>query len=303
MPRDESYDEYPDQVLPTHVLIGDQAGSHQPGPRGILGILLFLAAVTLVFGIARLVQEVKNPFAPTKQSSSQQAQQILQTPPDQEALKKIDTDGDGLSDYDEINIYHTSPYLKDSDSDGKDDKAEIAAGTDPNCPEGQNCFSQTLPSSNAGTGTVPKQTDPTAVLSGGGLSSTDVNSLLNPSPSDLRALMLQSGVPADQLSKIDDTTLLSLYKKTVSGGLNIPGTNGTSATTSPTTSSTGAATVGSATGSIDPAKLANPDQLTTAEMRQILLQSGKVTQDQLSGVDDTTLRAAFLQAAKDNKKP
>jgi fibro-slime domain-containing protein len=44
----------------------------------------------------------------------------------------IDTDGDGLSDNDEINIYHTDPTKADTDGDGMNDGAEIAAGTNPN---------------------------------------------------------------------------------------------------------------------------------------------------------------------------
>ncbi|MCX6980578.1 MAG: choice-of-anchor D domain-containing protein [Verrucomicrobia bacterium] len=45
---------------------------------------------------------------------------------------KVDTDGDGISDGDEVNIYHTNPLLVDTDGDGIPDGAEIAAGTDPN---------------------------------------------------------------------------------------------------------------------------------------------------------------------------
>lgn len=36
-----------------------------------------------------------------------------------------DTDGDGLSDYEEINIYHTDPASKDTDGDGYTDKEEL----------------------------------------------------------------------------------------------------------------------------------------------------------------------------------
>ncbi len=54
-------------------------------------------------------------------------------------LKNQDTDKDGLSDWDELNIYKTSPYLDDSDSDGLKDYDEISKGSDPNCPVGQQC--------------------------------------------------------------------------------------------------------------------------------------------------------------------
>ncbi len=42
-----------------------------------------------------------------------------------------DTDGDGISDGDEVNIYHTNPLLADTDGDGISDADEIAGGTDP----------------------------------------------------------------------------------------------------------------------------------------------------------------------------
>lgn len=42
-----------------------------------------------------------------------------------------DSDGDGLSDGEEVTVYLTNPTLADSDGDGIDDGAEIAAGSDP----------------------------------------------------------------------------------------------------------------------------------------------------------------------------
>lgn len=42
-----------------------------------------------------------------------------------------DTDGDDLSDGDEVNIYFTNPLKADTDGDGYSDGEEIAAGTDP----------------------------------------------------------------------------------------------------------------------------------------------------------------------------
>jgi hypothetical protein len=42
-----------------------------------------------------------------------------------------DTDGDGLTDGDEVNKYHTSPLLADTDGDGIPDGVEIQTGTDP----------------------------------------------------------------------------------------------------------------------------------------------------------------------------
>jgi len=55
--------------------------------------------------------------------------------------KLVDTDGDGLSDFDEENIFFTSKYLSDSDGDGLSDFEEIKMGSDPNCPTGSSCDS------------------------------------------------------------------------------------------------------------------------------------------------------------------
>ena len=46
-------------------------------------------------------------------------------------VSSLDTDGDGLSDFDEINMYGTSPTDSDSDGDRIDDGIEVGNGSDP----------------------------------------------------------------------------------------------------------------------------------------------------------------------------
>lgn len=48
-----------------------------------------------------------------------------------------DSDSDGLSDGDEVNIYHTNPLVADTDGDGVSDALEIEIGSDPLVPENQ----------------------------------------------------------------------------------------------------------------------------------------------------------------------
>jgi hypothetical protein len=49
-----------------------------------------------------------------------------------------DTDGDGISDGDEVMIYHTNPLLADTDGDGIPDGVEIQTGSDPLDPKSYN---------------------------------------------------------------------------------------------------------------------------------------------------------------------
>ena len=53
----------------------------------------------------------------------------LNSPPDKDATKLVDTDGDGLSDYEE-SPYLTDPAIKDTDFDGYTDKEEVDNGWD-----------------------------------------------------------------------------------------------------------------------------------------------------------------------------
>lgn len=45
--------------------------------------------------------------------------------------RKIDTDNDGLSDYDEVNTHHTNPLQVDTDNDGLNDGDEVTLGLNP----------------------------------------------------------------------------------------------------------------------------------------------------------------------------
>jgi hypothetical protein len=48
-----------------------------------------------------------------------------------QAAEAVDSDGDGVNDYDEINIYHTDPNKADTDGDGYNDKKELINGFSP----------------------------------------------------------------------------------------------------------------------------------------------------------------------------
>ncbi len=54
--------------------------------------------------------------------------------------KLLDSDGDGLSDYDEIHVYHTDPHKADTDGGGIDDGTEVKNGTNPLDPKDDHLF-------------------------------------------------------------------------------------------------------------------------------------------------------------------
>lgn len=127
-------------------------------------------------------------------------------PNDLLGLKNKDTDQDGLSDYDELNIYNTSPYLADTDSDGMTDKAEVDTNDDPNCPVGQDCFSQstTLLEPDLGPESESAVEIGTLFFSG------------QITPAQLRQLLADTGIPQEQLDAVSDQELMEAYRQTIS---------------------------------------------------------------------------------------
>ena len=154
--------------------------------------VLILAILSLSF--LQFQKSVRAPFersGPRYKSLAERESEAV------EAQRKTDTDSDGLSDYDELYLYRTSPYLDDTDSDGLSDGSEVTTGGDPNCPQGKNCGA---PSETGNTQRItPDVPQPEANLASGFDAAT------------VRALLRSSGVSDDQLSKIDDETLNRLY--------------------------------------------------------------------------------------------
>jgi len=114
--------------------------------------IIFLVIMTfsaLVLGYLQFKKNIEGPLFPSylSQKRSEERQKYLNvnssaTEQDVIKLQNQDSDLDGLSDYQEIYIYNTNPYLEDTDGDSVWDKQEVDANTDPNCPTGQNCEAQ-----------------------------------------------------------------------------------------------------------------------------------------------------------------
>lgn len=177
-------------------------------------VLLFVFGVlTIVLGFLQMRNTIYNPFV-VRFNNNLSSQSFLD---EKTRLQQLDTDNDGLSDYDELEFYKTSAYLPDTDSDGLNDKFEIDNGKDPLCPEGDICEAQITPEENIKTESpildnanpldLLNQTEQTA-----GTENLDLTNIVS-DPILLRQLLLSSGkITEEQLSKIDDATLLDLVK-------------------------------------------------------------------------------------------
>ena len=110
--------------------------------RTLAWVVVLIGVGALGFGAYGIQRQVFGPFdfRVTDNSGDFVPLVINSGEAEIEDLKLIDTDSDSLSDYDEIYVYNTSPYLPDTDSDGYTDSFEISEGSDPNCLPGDNCL-------------------------------------------------------------------------------------------------------------------------------------------------------------------
>jgi len=190
---------------------------------GFLFLLLF-AILTVSIGALQLRNTVYGPFVVRGPDKNVDTNFILVD--ENTRLQQIDTDRDGLNDYEELYFFETSPYIEDTDSDGILDKEEIDAGGDPLCPEGTDCtgedITETTETVDIGTEIsnvdTPSQVifgqDPTESLETP--PSFDLEALAS-DPNALRQTILSTGqISPEELEKISDEQLL----KTVQGLLN-----------------------------------------------------------------------------------
>lgn len=198
-------------------------------------IALAVALIAVVWlWSSQLRKNINDPLYKQVVSDSSADQQTNAYGQSEAELKAKDTDGDGLSDWDELNLYKTSPYLADSDSDGFNDKQEIDSNNDPNCPQGQTCTS-----ASTGTSAAPSQISdiqnpellnmlnnaPSTTVSPTASGSASASSQLtaeekqafvkalgeNPSAATLRQYLLQAGMDKKTLDALSDAQLLQSF--------------------------------------------------------------------------------------------
>jgi len=243
----------------------------------ILGSLQFFSNVDL-----SISEVMRNVPESQKSLSAAQKEQILNGlyEDKDEKLKSLDTDKDGLSDWDEVNIYQTSAYLEDTDSDGFTDKIEIINGQNPLCPEGKDCMITEQRS--------PYDTDTATASLGGILGQADFSSLDqrllsgDMEAGELRTFLNDLGAPQDVVNDIDDELLMKLYKQAVA--------------TNPVNES----------GNFDTSILPDQDMQQIENMdadsiRQLLIESG-ADKELIDGFSDEEIRALYLQTLEELKQ-
>lgn len=218
----------------------DSLSSHQ---KLSLGVFIVIGLSTIVLGFFRINKAIVLPFKRKTDVTFKSSEQLEKERT--QRLRTQDTDGDGLNDYDELYVFRTSPFLEDSDSDGENDGAEVAAESDPNCPRGKTCRQAkifaagqqqtqsggvaTPPSSTASTGSSTGTTD-TASEAEAKVMAVIVETfgpietltpekikvgLENMTGNQLREFLGKLGVPPAALQRADDATLRQLVQETL----------------------------------------------------------------------------------------
>lgn len=186
--------------------------------------VLAVFAVLLIFlWSAQLKKSISGPF--DKKSNNSISNNIAEKSSEdsEESLRSKDTDNDGLSDWDELYFYNTSPYLEDSDSDGFTDKEEVDNDKDPNCPAGRDCYGEEIIESKEGVAVDKDSSSLNSLLNQFGVkddfSSTaenqQIGSLFPPEmpADDLRKMLIEYGMDKKMLDQLSDEQLLESYKE------------------------------------------------------------------------------------------
>lgn len=188
-------------------------------------LFLLVGCGAIVYGFRGLAFQLDRPFFSQLASSGKPYLSL-----DEQAIraveqqKKQDTDADGINDYDEIEIYHTSPYLIDSDSDGVSDAEEIRSGKNPACPEGQRCDQSWLSVDGVGDTAIDVGAAPTIDFgfSDGGLQTTnDLEQQIQKTPvGQLREVLLSTGIDPLLVERMDDDQVRALFNTAVQDAKN-----------------------------------------------------------------------------------
>lgn len=289
--------------------------------KASLWIFIVIAFITTIFGGISIYKQLTDPFEPKPRNTNESGVVLGETELQKlQELKTKDTDGDTLNDYDELYVYDTSPYLADSDSDNASDAEELKTGQNPNCPAGTICdqprktdtavaVSNTTPGANTSSSVPPTVTNGATNTNAEAIDANTAQNQQSTNADILRQTLKNAGAPAEVVDAMSDEDLLKLYEETVQEtGYNASQTNSVNQAKDDfipdevqnaysdllvdTENPYGAL------GEVSAETLEQLKNLPAEEIRKLLVQLGGDA-TMLQTIDDTTLRAVFLQAIEE----
>lgn len=195
-------------------------------------LLGFCGFFAVVLSLYQMNMNVHGPFLTDKAQALAFKQSLTPSPDQDEAKqKRTDTDGDGLSDWDELNVYHLNPNLKDTCGDGVLDNIRVATGKHLVCTNATpgagsidtsqletttSSYTNIQQAANGSQSIVSQALGATEALPTGQVDQTGAAA---PStiPRDPQAIRqaLQGQVSADVLNSVSDEQLLKYYDQAV----------------------------------------------------------------------------------------
>lgn len=113
--------------------------------KAFFAVFVLFSCMALVFSYISVKEGINAPFRVSVKEAYKNVGLLKDQTEEQESLaKRIDSDGDGLSDWDEQNVYKSSPYLWSTAGDGVPDNIKVAMGENPLCKLGEPCTAQAM---------------------------------------------------------------------------------------------------------------------------------------------------------------
>ncbi len=183
------------------------------GQHVALSFLAPCAFLAMMLAGVSLHATITSPFRASKALLRQTDQTLARARASREAVNtRKDTDGDGLTDEDELRTFKTSPYLTDTDSDTVSDSDEIRLGTDPLCPNDRDCYGYTVenadevPTRATSTNTIAEEGTPPLIERPRPPSEL--------SPIEIRAYLTRNRLATEsQVAPLSDEAVVDLYRR------------------------------------------------------------------------------------------